>query len=69
MTMATTGTVQRDDAAECRAAFEREYMTGEPFIDADIFQRTSTGEYKVPLTRLCFKWFSNGAAWKAAKGV
>ena len=64
MTMATTTTVRRDDAAECRAAFEK-------WIEVD----KSWGIFEMFNRMLYLKqhydalWISWQAAWKAAKGV
>ena len=58
MTMSTTTTVQRDDAAECRAAFEK----WENSEDADFLDDDENSPYS-----LAEKVWQ--AAWKAAKGV
>lgn len=63
MNMSTTTTVQRDDAAECRAAFEAHHKNkyGDLMLNRD-------GEsYWYP--HAAQEWALWQAAWKAAKGV
>lgn len=58
MTMATTTTVQRDDAADCRAAFEKEWPNWDKYPSGNYIDEIVDSH-----------WQTWQAAWKAAKGV
>jgi hypothetical protein len=61
MNMSTTGTVQRDDAAECREKFEVQWKREHgfrPVFDGSV--------YASPMAEEC--WYFWQAAWKAARG-
>lgn len=45
---------------EQRAAFEREYATGDAVSDSISLARREDGEYEQALARMCFKWFCKG---------
>jgi len=63
MNMATTGTVQRDDAAECRQKFEESVL--EDFHQCFI-KKLSDGSYA---SERCEElWLFWQSAWKAARG-
>jgi hypothetical protein len=62
MNMATTGTVQRDDAAECRQKFEAWIKDEFPNYIVSRVRDTYSG--------YCGdRWTAWQAAWKAARGV
>jgi hypothetical protein len=54
MNMGTTTTVQRDDAAECRAAFEKRFV--------------KVPDGLLTAKEVDLIWISWQAAWKAARG-
>jgi hypothetical protein len=63
MNMATTTTVQRDDAAECREKFEVKFPYANQYRDGDNYQ-----DVRIDYMCLAHVWYGWQAAWKAARG-